>query len=62
MYTAYDDKVQRSCHLPAPASNCMSHHKMLQDFSSASEVTLDKNKKITLSVYRPNGAGVSQSV
>jgi hypothetical protein len=47
-YSAYDDKLKRSCHLPAPSRYCMTHGQERQDFLGTSQVSIHKNNKINL--------------
>jgi hypothetical protein len=46
----YDDKLQRSCHLPAPGRNYMTHRQALQYFPDKSHESLDKNNKLILPI------------
>jgi hypothetical protein len=48
MYSAFTDKVERSCHFPAPGWNCMTYRRALQGFPDTIEVSLHKNNKINL--------------
>jgi hypothetical protein len=47
-YNTCDDKLQGTCHLPAPGRKCMIHLHALKDFPDASQVSLYKNNKTHL--------------
>jgi hypothetical protein len=46
IYSAFTDKVERNCHLPASGWNCMTLHQALQGFPDTSQVSVRKNNKI----------------
>jgi hypothetical protein len=48
LYSAFTNKVERSCHFPAPGWKYMTHRQARQGFPDTNQVSLHKNNKIFL--------------
>jgi hypothetical protein len=50
LFSVCHDKLQCSCHLPAPGRNRMTHCEALEDFPNIRQISLHKNNKINFPV------------